>query len=85
MQTIEEYQTAIDAEAYAGKCFYCHLTVYDWDVEALHLANARGVTQHIHGDCDKELRAELAFDNWVAEQAERVLTAPSGLLEEVVR
>ena len=65
--TIEENQARIDAEAREGKCFYCHEPV-EGDASALHLGNARDVVQHIHGECDKNLRGELAFERWQEER-----------------
>ena len=73
--SIEDTQQRMDEEARQGKCFYCHESV-EGDATALHLGNARNVTQHIHGECDKNLRGELAFEAWQEAQLEERFYEP---------
>ena len=73
--SIEDTQKRIDAEAREGKCFYCHLDT-SGSIGTLHLKNARGVVQHIHDECDKGLREELAFEAWQEAQLEERMYEP---------
>lgn len=67
VQSVVDYQWQIDQEALEGKCFYCHEMVEFDDATALHLMNSRGVTQHVHKDCDTALKNELLFERWQEE------------------